>query len=246
MDESHPHVRSLDEGQTLTIIPITITMTQVMLDLADMQVLPALAILLANGSHQPIALARGLSDARSNTVSASSIIIHTIHPWRRGRGAPALLIITIIILELLALPLARIGLRSGIARLRNGVRVIRSHGRVEIHPDPRRRRGNESLKLCLHSRRIRSSSHDGSRDAIHTGGSTTLRANRGSPVNRLDDDGRVRRYNIRHGLLLDRGNRNVRLSTPDPVEIRDLEPDNLKVCERPLVLFLLTPTREAA
>ncbi len=106
---SHPHMRSLNDGRTLTIVSVTgIAIVQEVLDFADMQILCAFAVtvLFANGSHQPIALARRFSDARGYTIAASAIEIPSMR-WRRG-STPTLLVVAIIILELLALALARI------------------------------------------------------------------------------------------------------------------------------------------
>ena len=132
-------MRRLSEGRTLTIFPVTgVTIIQEVLDFTDMEIISAFAVtfLFANGSHQPIALARRLGDARGYTVTAGTVIVPTRSMrWRRG-SAPTLLVVAIIILELLALAFARIRKRRSIARLRDGMRVIRRNGRVEVHPDP--------------------------------------------------------------------------------------------------------------
>ena len=109
-----------------------------MLDFTDMKVLLTLAVtlLFANGSHQPIALARCLSDTRGYAVTAGTVIVPTRSMRWGRRSAPTLLVVAIIILELLALAFARIGKGRSIAGLRDRMRVIRRNGRVEVHPDP--------------------------------------------------------------------------------------------------------------
>lgn len=107
-------MRSLGNRRTLTKFT-GIAVIQVMFDFADVKVLPsvAVALLFANCSHEPIALAGGLSDTRGYAVAACPFIIRRriqTRTMRRGRrGSPTLLVVAIIILELLALPLPRIG-----------------------------------------------------------------------------------------------------------------------------------------
>ena len=132
---SHPHMRSLNDRRTLTIVSVTsIAVVQEVLDFADMQILCAftITVLFANGSHQPVTLARCFSDAWGYAIAASTIEIPSMR-WRWG-STPTLLVVAIIILELLALALARN--RRAIASLRDWVRVIRRNGSVEVYPDP--------------------------------------------------------------------------------------------------------------
>ncbi len=109
---------------------------------------------------------------------------------------------------------------------------------MEVYPDPRRGRRKQRLDLRLDGRCIRSSSSDSSHTVRTTG--DTLSSSWRGPISRLNGCRCVRGDNSWFSFVLGCRIDNLWQCSPSPIQIRELEPDNLKVGQGPLVLVSLT------